>query len=82
MHSDDKDPELPPDSIKVPTLILHGVEDRVSTFDLSKSLREGINGSKLVKLEIAGHGFCFYSDERERFNSAILGFLPKPSYQE
>lgn len=59
--------------IKVPTLILHGVEDRVCTFDLAKSMHEGIKGSQLVQFEKAGHGF--YYEERERFNSALASFI-------
>lgn len=60
-------------SIKVPTLILHGVDDRVCTFDLAKSMHEGIRGSQLVQFEKAGHGF--YYEERERFNSELVRFI-------
>lgn len=60
-------------SIKVPTLILHGVDDRVCMFDLAKRMNEGIKGSKLVQFEKAGHGFYF--EERERFNSELVRFI-------
>lgn len=60
-------------SIKVPTLILHGVDDRVCLFDLAKRVSEGIKGSKLVQFEKAGHGFYF--EERERFNSELVRFI-------
>lgn len=62
-------------SIGVPTLILHGVEDRVCTFDLAKQMQAGIKGSQLVQFEKAGHGF--YYEEREKFNSELLKFIAK-----
>lgn len=60
-------------SIKIPTLILHGVDDHVCTFDLAKSMHEGIKSSQLVQFEKAGHGF--YYEERERFNSELVRFI-------
>lgn len=60
-------------SVKVPTLIVHGTEDKVCTFDLAKSMHEGIKGSQLVQFEKAGHGF--YYEDRERFNSALTSFI-------
>lgn len=54
-------------------MILHGVEDRVCTFDLAKSMHEGIKGSQLVQFEKTGHGF--YYEERGRFNSALASFI-------
>ncbi|MCI0562811.1 MAG: alpha/beta hydrolase [Nitrososphaera sp.] len=59
--------------IKIPTLILHGVEDRVCTFDLAERIHEGIDDSRLVQFEKAGHGF--YYEERERFNSELVRFI-------
>jgi non-heme chloroperoxidase len=59
--------------VKVPTLILHGVEDRVCLFDLAKKMNEGISGSQLVPVEAAGHGF--YYEERERVNSELVRFI-------
>jgi len=38
-------------NIEVPTLILHGVNDRVCLFDLAKVMHESINGSQLYKLK-------------------------------
>lgn len=60
-------------SIKIPTLILHGVNDRVCTFDLAKCLHESIHDSQLVGFERAGHGF--YYEERKKFNSTLLSFI-------
>ena len=50
-------------NIRVPTLILHGVNDRICLFDLAKVTHRNIKGSQLVQIEKAGHGFYF--EERE-----------------
>ena len=60
-------------SIKVPTLILHGVNDRVCPFDLAKVMHEGIKGSQLVRIDNAGHGI--YYEEREKVNSVLVSFI-------
>jgi non-heme chloroperoxidase len=57
----------------MPTLILHGKDDRVCLFDLAKKINEGIKGSKLVAVENAGHGF--YYEEHERVNSELIRFI-------
>jgi non-heme chloroperoxidase len=60
-------------AIQVPTLILHGVNDRVCLFDLAKVMHEAIKGSQLIQVEKAGHGF--YYEERERVNSELVRFI-------
>jgi pimeloyl-ACP methyl ester carboxylesterase len=65
-------------SIKIPTLILHGVDDHVCTFDLAKRMHEAIKSSQLVQFEKAGHGF--YYEERERFNSELVRFIGSASH--
>ena len=60
-------------SIHVPTLILHGADDRICLFDLAKVMHESIKGSQLVQIEKAGHGFYF--EERERINSELIKFI-------
>jgi non-heme chloroperoxidase len=59
--------------IQTPTLILHGVNDRVCLFDLAKIMNENIKGSQLVPIEKAGHGF--YYEERNRVNSELIKFI-------
>ena len=59
--------------IRVPTLILHGVDDRVCLFPLATAQHESIKGSKLVPIESCGH-FLFY-DQRQKFNEELIGFL-------
>jgi non-heme chloroperoxidase len=59
--------------IYAPTLILHGVNDRVCLFPLATAQHESIKNSKLVPFESCGH-FLFY-DQLEQFNTELLGFL-------
>ncbi|WP_143316930.1 alpha/beta hydrolase [Clostridium sp. HBUAS56017] len=59
--------------IKVPTLILHGIHDKVCLFPLAEEQRRFIKDSKLVKFEQSGHGL-FY-DEREKFNKELIKFI-------
>ena len=59
--------------IRVPTLILHGVNDRVCLFDLAKVMHENIKGSQVVQIEKGGHGFYF--EKRERVNSELVKFI-------
>lgn len=59
--------------IDVPTLILHGINDRVCLFPLAIAQRDGIKNAKLVPFEKCGH-FLFY-DQRERFNKELTKFI-------
>lgn len=59
--------------IKVPTLILHGINDRVCLYPLAIAQNEAIKGSRLIPFESCGH-FLFY-DRREEFNRELVGFL-------
>jgi non-heme chloroperoxidase len=63
-------------AINVPTLILHGVNDRVCLFPLAIAQRDGIKGAKLVPIESCGH-FLFY-DQQEIFNKELIKFLDTP----
>ncbi|MCL4440431.1 MAG: alpha/beta hydrolase [Firmicutes bacterium] len=59
--------------ISVPTLILHGIHDRVCLFPLAEAQNRGIKNSKLVPFEYSGHGL-FY-DQRDRFNKELTQFI-------
>lgn len=59
--------------INAPTLILHGLDDRVCLFPLATAQNKGIRGSKLVPFESCGH-FLFY-DQRERFDRELTQFI-------
>ncbi len=59
--------------INIPTLILHGIHDKVCLFPLAEAQRQGIRNSRLVPFEYSGHGL-FY-DERDRFNKELIQFI-------
>ncbi|MDF2942851.1 MAG: alpha/beta hydrolase [Herbinix sp.] len=59
--------------IHVPTLILHGIHDKVCLFPLAEAMRQGIKNSKLVPFEYSGHGL-FY-EERDKFNCELMKFI-------
>lgn len=61
------------DSIKVPTLILHGIHDKVVPFQLGEIQNQSIRNSKLVPLYYSGHG-AFY-DQKDKFNEELMKFI-------
>lgn len=61
------------EKIYVPTLILHGIHDKVCPFQLAAAQKEGIKNSKLVSFENSGHGL-FY-EERDKFNEELIKFI-------
>ncbi|OXB17661.1 alpha/beta hydrolase [Flavobacterium reichenbachii] len=62
------------DFVKVPTLIIHGDDDKIVPIDLtSKKAAEGIANNRYIVYEGAPHGL-FYT-EREKLNNDLLAFL-------
>lgn len=59
--------------IHVPTLILHGIHDKVCLFPLALAQNKGIRNSRLVPFQYSGHGL-FY-DERDKFSKELTGFI-------
>lgn len=59
--------------INVPTLIIHGIHDKVVPFPLGKVQNQLIKNSKLVPFELSGHA-SFY-DQRDKFNEELMGFI-------
>jgi non-heme chloroperoxidase len=59
--------------INAPTLILHGIHDRVCLFPLAEAQHAGIAGSRLAPLRFSGHGL-FY-DEREKVTRELARFI-------
>lgn len=59
--------------INVPTLIMHGIHDKVCLFPLAIAQKEGIKNSKLVPFENSGHGL-FY-EEHDKFNKELAQFI-------
>ncbi|MGL5512604.1 MAG: alpha/beta fold hydrolase, partial [Sporomusa sp.] len=60
-------------SIRVPTLILHGIHDKVVPYPLAIVQHKLIRNSKLVPFEYSGHGL-FY-DQRAEFNRQLIQFI-------
>jgi len=58
--------------IRVPTLILHGEQDRLAPYGLAEEMHAGIRGSKMVSFE-GGHLFLFW--ESDRFADSVKEFL-------
>lgn len=61
------------EKINVPTLILHGIHDKVCLFPLAEAQHQGIKNSKLVPFKESGHGL-FY-DQKEKFNEELTKFI-------
>lgn len=59
--------------ICVPTLIIHGIHDKVCFFPLAIAQNEAIPNSCLVPFKYSGHA-TFY-DERDRFNEELCKFI-------
>lgn len=61
------------EEINVPTLIIHGIHDKIVPFQLGKIQNQRIKNSKLIPFEFSGHG-SFY-DQRDRFNEELVKFV-------
>jgi 3-oxoadipate enol-lactonase len=59
--------------LQVPTLILHGTEDRLIDVGNARRLAALIPGSKLVLLEGAGH--VYHSEQPEASDAAVIAFV-------
>ncbi|MFO1443851.1 alpha/beta hydrolase [Bacillus sp. Bva_UNVM-123] len=59
--------------INVPTLITHGIHDKVIPYAQAKELNENIKNSQLVPFQYSGHGLFW--EEREKFNQLITQFI-------
>jgi non-heme chloroperoxidase len=59
--------------IHVPTIILHGIHDKVCFFALGEAQHKAIKNSILVPFENSGHA-VFY-EERDRFNKLLSEFI-------
>jgi non-heme chloroperoxidase len=61
------------EKIGVPTLITHGIHDKIVPFELGEIQGQSIINSKLIPFIYSGHG-SFY-DEREKFNEELVRFI-------
>lgn len=60
-------------TINVPTLIIHGIHDKVVPFQLGEIQNQGIRNSKLIPFQYSGHG-SFY-DQQNKFNEELIDFI-------
>jgi non-heme chloroperoxidase len=61
--------------ISVPTLILHGKQDHICSYDLAEQMKLAIKNSELIPFEKSGH--ALFVEEREKFNNTLIEFLKK-----
>jgi len=61
------------EAIQVPTLIIHGIHDKVVPFQLGEIQQRIIRNSRLVPFKFSGHG-VFY-EQKEEFNSLLVRFI-------
>lgn len=59
--------------ILVPTLIVHGIHDKVIPFAQAQELNQKIKNSQLVPFQYSGHGLFW--EEREKFNQLLTQFI-------
>ena len=60
------------EQIFTPTLIIHGIHDKIVPFQLGEIQKKMICNSKLVPFEYSGH--ATFIDEMERFNKEVIRF--------
>jgi len=65
--------------IRVPTLVLHGTEDRLVAVENGRRLARAIPGARLVLLEGAGH--VYHSEQPDAADDAVLSFLDEAEGQ-
>lgn len=59
--------------IQIPTLICHGVHDKVVPIAAGEAQQQLIKGAQLIRFEESGHGL-FY-EEKDRLTQALLSFV-------
>ncbi|WP_041087674.1 alpha/beta fold hydrolase [Jeotgalibacillus soli] len=59
--------------ILVPTIIIHGVQDKVIPFAQAQELNQQIRNSQLVPFHYSGHGPFW--EERDKFNQQLRQFI-------
>jgi non-heme chloroperoxidase len=62
-------------NIKVPTLILHGKQDKICAYELAEQTHALIANSVLVPFDNSGH--ALFIEELQKFNSELIAFVEK-----
>jgi pimeloyl-ACP methyl ester carboxylesterase len=60
-------------NVKIPTLILHGKQDKICSYELAEQMHAVVPQSKLVPFEKSGH--ALFIEEREKFNDELINFI-------
>lgn len=70
-----RDEKLYEDLLKIvaPTLIIHGIHDKVIPFSQAQELNQKIRNSQLVPFQYSGHGPFW--EERDKFNRLLTQFI-------
>ncbi len=71
LRDEDLYQDLP--KISVPTLIIHGVHDKVIPFAQAQEVNQLIKNSQLVPFQYSGHGPFW--EERDKFNKLLAQFI-------
>lgn len=61
------------DSIRVPTLIIHGIHDNIVPYQLGEIQHQMIHNSKLIPFEFSGHA-PFY-EQKDELNKVLVDFI-------
>jgi non-heme chloroperoxidase len=61
------------ETIHIPTLIIHGIHDKIVPFELGEIQHQYIRSSTLVPFQFSGHG-SFY-DQMDEFNKVLVDFI-------
>jgi non-heme chloroperoxidase len=69
-----RDTDLRPDLEKItfPTVIIHGKEDKICSFDLAEQMKLRISNSSIIVFEKSGHSM--FLEETDKFNSELVKF--------
>jgi non-heme chloroperoxidase len=62
-------------AIKIPTLILHGKQDKICAYELAEQTNKLISNSTLIPFEKSGH--ALFIEELEKFNTELIKFIQK-----
>jgi len=59
--------------VKIPTLILHGKQDKICSYELAEQMHKSIANSTLVPFEKSGH--ALFIEELPKFNAELIKFI-------
>lgn len=71
LRDENLETDLP--KILIPTLIIHGIHDKVIPYEQAQELNQKIKNSQLAPFRYSGHG-AFW-EEREIFNNVLMQFI-------